>query len=55
MCHARLSGNGIILCDLPEPHGTGVDVCVGNLSSASGDHLFRNLWQRMTYNCCRPL
>jgi hypothetical protein len=45
MCHAQLSGNGIILCDilcdLPEPHGARGDVCVGNLSTASGDRLFR--------------
>jgi hypothetical protein len=47
VCHARLSGNGIIhcgiLCNLPEPHGTGGDVCAGNLSTASGDRLFGNL------------
>jgi hypothetical protein len=46
VCHARLSGNGIILCDilcdLAEPHSARGDVCVGNLSSASGDHLFGN-------------
>jgi hypothetical protein len=48
VCHARLSGNGIILCDilcdifcdLPEPHGARGDVCVRNLSTASGDRLF---------------
>jgi hypothetical protein len=44
MCHARLSENGIIpydiLCDLPEPHGARGDVCVGNLSTASGERLF---------------
>jgi hypothetical protein len=44
VCHARLSGNGIILCDilcdLPEPHGARGDVGAGNLSIASGDHLF---------------
>jgi hypothetical protein len=38
--HARLSENDIILCDLPEPHGARGDVCAGNLSTASGDHLF---------------
>jgi hypothetical protein len=35
----------IVLCDilyeLSEPHGARGDVCVGNLSIASGDHLFR--------------
>jgi hypothetical protein len=30
-----------ILCELPEPHGASGDVCVGNLSTASGDCLFR--------------
>jgi hypothetical protein len=34
----------IILCDIlydmPEPHGARGDVCVGNLSTASGDRLF---------------
>jgi hypothetical protein len=30
-----------ILCDLPKPHGTRGDVCAGNLTTASGDHLFR--------------
>jgi hypothetical protein len=34
----------IILCDmlyeLPEPHGARGDVCVGNISTASGDRLF---------------
>jgi hypothetical protein len=29
-----------ILCKLPEPHGARGDVCVGNLSTASGDRLF---------------
>jgi hypothetical protein len=38
--HARLSGNGIIFCDLPEPHGARGDVCAGNLSTTSGDRLF---------------
>jgi hypothetical protein len=53
VCHAQLSGNGIILCDilcgilcdvlcdLPEPHGARADACAGNLSIASGDRLFR--------------
>jgi hypothetical protein len=40
VCDARLSGNGIILCDLPEPHGARGDICAGNLSTASGDRLF---------------
>jgi hypothetical protein len=35
----------IILCDiiyeLLEPHGARGDVCAGNLSTASGDRLFR--------------
>jgi hypothetical protein len=31
-----------ILCDLAEPHGARGDICAGNLSAASGDHLFRN-------------
>jgi hypothetical protein len=31
----------VILCELPEPHGARGDVCVGNLRTASGDHLFR--------------
>jgi hypothetical protein len=29
-----------ILCELAEPHGARGDVCAGNLSTASGDHLF---------------
>jgi hypothetical protein len=29
-----------ILCELPKPHGARGDVCAGNLSTASGDHLF---------------
>jgi hypothetical protein len=32
-----------ILCELPEPHGARGDVCVGNLSIASGDYLFEKL------------
>jgi hypothetical protein len=44
VCHARLSGNDIILydilCDMPEPHSARGDVCVGNLSTASEDRLF---------------
>jgi hypothetical protein len=44
VCHARLSGNDIklcdILCDLPEPHGQRGNVCAGNLSTACGDRLF---------------
>jgi hypothetical protein len=39
--HARLSGNGNILYDLLEPHGASGDVFAENLSTASGDHLFR--------------
>jgi hypothetical protein len=42
VCHARLSGNDIILCDLLEPHGARGDVCTGNLSTASRDRLFGN-------------
>jgi hypothetical protein len=42
VCHARLSGNGIIHCDLPESHGARGDVCVGNVSTASRDHLLGN-------------
>jgi hypothetical protein len=30
-----------IICELPEPYGTRGDVCTGNLSTASGDRLFR--------------
>jgi hypothetical protein len=49
VCLARLSGDGIILCDLafiilcdlPEPHGASGDVCEGNLGTARGDRLFR--------------
>jgi hypothetical protein len=45
---ARMSVDGLhslcdtsdIVCDLPEPHGARGDVCVGNLSTASGDRLF---------------
>jgi hypothetical protein len=33
----------IILCDLPEPHGARGDVCAGNHSTGSGDHLFGKL------------
>jgi hypothetical protein len=29
-----------ILCDLPKPHGARGDVCVRNLSTASGERLF---------------
>jgi hypothetical protein len=43
VCHARLSGSGIILCDLPESHGARGEVCAGNLSTISGDRLFRKL------------
>jgi hypothetical protein len=32
-----------ILCELPEPHGAGGDICVGNHSTASGDRLFKKL------------
>jgi hypothetical protein len=39
--HARLIENDNILCDLPEPHGARRDVCLGNLSIASEDRLFR--------------
>jgi hypothetical protein len=42
VCHTRLSGIGIILCDLPKPHGARGDVCAGNLSPTSGDRLFVN-------------
>jgi hypothetical protein len=54
VCLAQLSGDGHhslchtsdilcgILCDLPEPHGERGDVCAGNFSTTSGDHLFRN-------------
>jgi hypothetical protein len=31
-----------ILCELLEPHGPRGDVCAGNLSSASEDHLSGN-------------
>jgi hypothetical protein len=31
-----------LLCELPEPHGARRDVCVGNLSTGSRDHLFGN-------------
>jgi hypothetical protein len=47
--------DGIIHCDLPEPHGARGDVCAGNLSTAIGDHLFRKPYQIMTYFCSRPL
>jgi hypothetical protein len=40
VCRAQLSGDDTILCELPEPHGARGDVCEGNLSIASGDHLF---------------
>jgi hypothetical protein len=40
VCPAQLSGDGIILCDLPEPHGTIGDIYAGNLSTASEDRLF---------------
>jgi hypothetical protein len=40
VCHARLSGNSIILCDilydLPEPHGARGDVCAGTLALQAG-------------------
>jgi hypothetical protein len=31
-----------ILCELTEPHGTRGEVCIGNLSTPSGDHLSGN-------------
>jgi hypothetical protein len=31
-----------ILCELPELHGARGDVCVGNHSTACGDHLLGN-------------
>jgi hypothetical protein len=45
VCHARLSGDGFILCDPPfmilcdlsKPHGARGDTCPGNLSTASGE------------------
>jgi hypothetical protein len=48
VCHARLSGDGtilcdqffIILCELPEPYGARGDIYEENLSAAYGDHLF---------------
>jgi hypothetical protein len=47
VCRARLGGDGTILCDIlsepPEPDGARGDVCAGNLSTASGDHLFLKL------------
>jgi hypothetical protein len=40
VCHAQLSGNGIILCDIlcdmSEPHGARGDICMGNHTTASG-------------------
>jgi hypothetical protein len=32
-----------ILCELHEPHGVRGDIYAGNLSTASGDYLFRKL------------
>jgi hypothetical protein len=51
VCHAQWSGDDTILCvpsyfvlcDLPEPHGARGDVCVGNLSNASGDRFYSRL------------
>jgi hypothetical protein len=44
MCHTRLSGNDIILCDIlcdmPEPCGARGVACTGNLSTASENNLF---------------
>jgi hypothetical protein len=49
VCHTRLSGDAIILCDLffilydlPEPYGIRGDVYVKNLSTVSENRLFRN-------------
>jgi hypothetical protein len=49
VCHARLSGDDIILCDLffilydlTEPHGVREDIYVKNLSTVSENRLFRN-------------
>jgi hypothetical protein len=50
VCLAQLSGNGIILfdllpiivCDPPETHGARMDICAGNLSTASGAIHSRN-------------
>jgi hypothetical protein len=44
-----------ILCELPEPHGARGDICAGNLSTASGDHLFGKPYQSMTYSYSRPV
>jgi hypothetical protein len=42
--HARLTGYVNLLCDIfcdpLEPHGARGDVCMGNLSTAGGNHLF---------------
>jgi hypothetical protein len=35
MCHTQLSGNDIILCDMPEPRGARGVAFTGNLSTAS--------------------
>jgi hypothetical protein len=63
MCYAQLSENDtilcdlsyFILCDLSEPHGARGDVYARNLSTVSGDRLFRKPYQSMTYSYSRPL
>jgi hypothetical protein len=40
LCVIHVTYFVIILCESPEPHGARGDACAGNLSTASGDHLF---------------
>jgi hypothetical protein len=37
-----VSNFAAIICESPEPHSARGDVCVGNLSTASGDRLIGN-------------
>jgi hypothetical protein len=43
VCHAQLSENGVILCDLPKPHGARGDIYVGNISTVGRVRSFGKL------------
>jgi hypothetical protein len=48
----------ISLCDLPEPHGARGGICVGNLSTASGDCLSGNhskAWHTLVVDLCNDM
>jgi hypothetical protein len=58
MCHTRLSGNSIILCDLPEPHGARGDICVGTLTLQAGTVCSENrskAWHSHVVDLCNNM